>query len=330
MSVPRWQAEQGATVRLRAQFKQNQTTLYDPLEITQVEILDSTSTVIDTLVVGIMNEAVGIWYLDWPIPAALAPGLYHDRWTYRPYAGYDLRTGTNGFAVFAAGAFGTGDAYLTASQLRSIGYIDSGSPLADAQLDFLARLATAFVERACGRKFRPWTDTIDVDGTGRDHLILPPTHPVRSLTSITNLDTGSAFDVTKLRWRGSRIFYYQWRGFRQRRELEQDLHLGCVNGAVFPAGLKNIRVEGYFGTYATVPELIQHAVGLMVKAAGADDTVTAPWILNYSQETVDGQSVVYRDIAPGAAVKMLTGIDEVDVILNEFQNRGGRVVSLSR
>lgn len=328
MAVPRWQAERGATVRLRVRFEESGV-LYDPDAITQVEIIDPASVVIDTLAAGWVHESTGVYYLDWPIPAAATLGLHQDRWTYRPFPGYALRTGVSSFAVFAVGAFTAGDGYMSADELRTEGYVDAASPLTDAQLDYLSRLATVFFENASGRVFREVQTTIDVDGTGRLDLPLPITAPIQSLVSIEDLDGVMTFDVDDFRVRGSRIFHKDWRPkFFAFGDLPPWLR--CSDGTIFPVGVMNLRVTAAVGKYTTPPELVKHAVGLMVKAACADDTVTAPWLVNYSSETVDGQSVVYRDTDPGSRKKVSTGIAEVDVIINQFANQTGRIVSLSR
>jgi hypothetical protein len=329
MAASRYNAEVGQTVRLKARFDQNQTTLIDPYEITQVEILDPTDAVVQTIPgASAVRESLGVWYVDYAIAAGATTGLWRDRWTWRPYSGYDLRVGSSSFQVFPAGTFSAAEGYLTVAQIHDLGFIDSSSPLTDAQIDYLSRLATTFIERALGQVFRSFAGAVDVDGTGRPFLHMPSSHWVRSLTNIVNLDTGESIDVTPLRFRGAEIFHRDWRPWPHR--YESPPYLGCVTQDVFPRGHKNIRVTGTFGQFESPPVDLQHAVGVMVKYAGMDDTVTAPWILNYTSEGVDGQQVSYRDMDPDSRKKALTGIAEVDAILNNYYNRRPRIRSLVR
>lgn len=337
----RWEATRGDTVRLGIRFEQNQTLLIDPFLISKVEILNPSDVVIATFTTGWIQEAVGVWYLDWPIPADATLGLYHDRWTWQPYSGYDTRADTNGFAVFADGATG-GDAdgdgdgdrdscpqYLTAAEVKDRGYLDIGTLLTDSQINHLSRMATRFVENATGRIFCPWAGSVDVDGSGHCYQALPAKYQIRSLTSIEDLEGTATIEVSSLKWRGSRIFHRDWRPPRCGCGGIGGFHfLGCDD--CFPCGVLNIRVTGVFGSFAVVPELIKHAIGLMVKAGGVDDTITAPWIVNYQTESVDGQSVNYRVMDNGSGHKAMTGLPEVDAILNQYQNRIGRIASLSR
>lgn len=326
MAVPRWRAEVGMLVRLKVRFEQNQVTLYDPASISQVEILDDSGTVIDTITVGITREATGIWYIDWQIPTTLTPGMYHDRWTYTPYAGYGTITGTADFAVFAAGAFSAATSYLSVDDARSM-YLPSGTTLTDSQISFLCQMASSFADQYCGQRFVPWIETIQVDGTGKPYLFLPRAYLVRSLTSLSVLSNGdsTALTVGDFRFRDNMIIHRSFQ--RWPRRSGTCFPIICTGDSdIFTAGVMNIEVEGQFGAFATVPDLIVHAVGLMVRNGGADDSIHAPWIANYSTEVVDTQSVTMRNISPLAKVKTGTGIPEVDAILQNYMNRRGRVM----
>jgi len=328
MPASRFQAIRGSSVRLRIRFEQNQVTLYDPVLIQSVEIIDPGGTVIDTFASGWLQESVGVWYLDYDIAADADLGLYSDRWTYQPYTGYDIRTATPQFAVFAEGATGDSGGYMTVDEIRARGCIDDGCPLEDEQIEYLSILGTAFIEKATGRIFRPWIGSVDVDGSGKCYQHLPGKYRVRSLTSVTDLEGGAFFDAAMLKFRGATVFHESYRGPGCHCSDSFSSFLGCEH--CFPCGIKNLRFEGVFGDFDEVPAPIQHALCLLVKAGGADGTVTAPWIVNYSQETVDGQSVSYRDMDPGIRKRSMTGLAEVDAILNLYENKIGHIRSLVR
>lgn len=323
MAVQRWAAEAGSTVRLRVRFE-HEGTLFDPLLIDQVEILDPGDTVIATLTTGITKQSTGIWYVDYAMDVAAVSGVYHDRWTWRPFDGFDLRTASLPFNVFPAGTFAAVNGYLTADEVKASYLV--GTTLTDDEIDFLVRLCTAFAENACGRKFIPESDTVDVDGSGRAFLHVPGTRSLRTLTSLTDLDTGSALDTTNLRIRGRTLFHkdFRWPNIYQASPI-----FSCGDGGeVFPRGIKNVRITGTWGDFDSPPELIKHVVGIMVKMAGSDDTVTAPWISNYLSESVDGLSVTYRDMDPGTRMRAMTGIPEIDAILNQYRQRKGRIAPI--
>lgn len=325
MSVPRWQAEVGETVRLQVRFEQ-QETLIDPFLISGVVIEDPDGNVVATIAAGWVQVDTGIYYVDWAIPAGSVAGVYHDKWTWTPYSGYPSRTGTNAINVFPAGTFTVDEAYLTAAQLKSEGYVDAATTLTDAQLGFLARLATNFFERAAGRTFFIHGETLEVDGTGAAYLNLKTNETIRSIQSVTDRDSGTAIAVAELRFRGSRIFHQNFRAWPHRRGDNPPPWQGC--GAIFPRGIMNIRIVLNLGDFTTVPELVRHACGIMVGMAAQEDTVTAPWIQNYLSDAVDGKTQTMRDMDPGSRKKAMTGIPEVDAVINQYRRRRGRVASL--
>ena len=326
MAVPRWRAAQNETVRLRIRFEEDGA-VYDPFLITKVEILNPSGTVVETALAGWVHESTGVYYLDYAVAAGAPLGAWTDRWTYLPFTGYPPYQASLTFAVFAEGAFDAGDGFLSAAEIRAR-YLP-GTTLVDADLEFASRVCSTFFENGAGRSIRPRTRTLVVDGSGRMDQPLPSDANVSAIVSATDLDTSEVLDVAAFRVRGNRIFHRDWTSRLRRREDYVPSHLLC-GGSVFPRGIMNLSIVVEDAGRPELVELASHAVGLMVKAMCADDTVTASFVSNYATEGVDGLDVTYRDMDPGSRRKSLTGIPEVDAIINQCRRGYGRVRSLSR
>src|SRR5882672_7642822 len=122
MPASRFDAQQGDTVRLAVRIQRNSAP-FDPFSLDGVEIRRRTSAttdvLIDTVAAGaIVREAVGAYYVDWPIPLAEPVGAHVDRWLLVENSG-DAQTNLDAdFVVFAAGSISAPSTYQTVAEIR--------------------------------------------------------------------------------------------------------------------------------------------------------------------------------------------------------------------
>lgn len=330
MPASRFQAEQGDIVRLRVRFERNGA-LFDPFSIDFVEVRRDTGPTTSDLVAtipgtSVIQEAQGIFYVDYAIPAAELVGAYIDRWFYVTDAGDPQTSDDARFAVLPVGSvsLGTGG-YITIDEIK--GTYLPGTLLTDTDLAILIDQATELVNVYTGQTFGEDARTYELDGTGQPWIILP-----EYIQSILSIEVACLDQVAELapldfaikgRWLVGKSFL-PWP--IDQCSVEQIL-CGCSGGAtLFPRGQKNVTISGTFGLYENVPALIRRATGLLVMHGGRDDNRTSPMAYNFATESVEQHSYSLRELA-GSMVQLKgsTGIVEVDHILNMFRKIRGRV-----
>lgn len=171
---------------------------------------------------------------------------------------------------------------------------NAGHGSSDAQLTTLLSVATAVLQRYCGRdSFEAADYTEALDGTGTEALIVRNS-PINSITSIKTVSddgtAGTAWDSSTYRAAsdGSGVIHRLPYG-RPTRVRADDY--GTVRtdtyeaAAVFPEGRENIQVV-YNGGYATVPDDLKWAVWMimddLIAARGRDSTMQAETMGGYS------------------------------------------------
>lgn len=329
MSVSRYAAEQGQTVVLGIRFETSTGALYDPSDISQVEILDADSNVIATIPgASIVNDAVGIYHVEWAIPGAETLGKHYDKWYYTPTAGGTEINATLEFIVYAAGTFSPAAYYLSVADARANCLPDC--PLTDSEIQYLIGIAMAIVDRVCNQHFLPVTETRDFDGTGSFYLECD--EPMQELKSIENLDDATAtYDVSDYRIRGTWLIHKDGRAWPY-NQLEPPTGEDAVSycsgtGEVFSRGWKNIRVEAAWGLYENVPNLVVQATCLLVMYGAKWGTVRGPMFANFSSESTDGYAYTLRKVFEKASIHQETGLPDVDGLLVKFRRKqfGGHV-----
>jgi len=325
VAVSRFQAEQGDTVRLKVLFKRDGN-LYDPFDISKVEIRRRTGATTTELVAtiaaaSIVQEAQGVFYVDWVIPADQTVGAYVDRWYFTPDSGDTEINDDASFAVLPEGSVTPAvGGYITVEEVRAK-YLPE-SLLDDADIGVLIEEGTEYAEKYTGRWFGARALTINVDGTGAPYLILPYT--ARSIESVTVLHGNPPLDldvddfVIKGRW----LVHKHYLPYPHTMDNAGCFICGCTFGDIFPRGQDNIEVVGTFGTYADVPVLIKRAVGLYVMHAGRDDRRTSPAAYNFASESVEQHSYSLRELNSGIKISGASGINEVDHLLNLYLASG--------
>ena len=330
MAVERGQAQQGQTVTLRMRFELGGT-LFDPVEISQVQILDPSDAVLETITgAAIIKDAVGLYHVDWAIPAAAETETHHDRWFARATAGADMKQFTLNFFVLPFSA-STGDSpYLTLEEATS--YLPLDTALTSSEISALVLLSQEIVEAVAGQTFLPVDMARVFDGTGR--RVLPLDAPLQnwsvleylydSATGWTDVTPTSVHDLRIMRSKRM-LALGNARSYAQGgRNLHRDYGCSAILTSAlacsyFPAGTQNVRVTGSWGDWATVPRQVKAAVGALVRYAGSCDDPQALPGAAYSVEAVPGgRAYTLRQILFNAMRDRLTGFPDVDSILTRF------------
>lgn len=333
MAVSRFQAEQGTTVRLRVRFERNDN-LFDPFVINKVEIHQRTgpaTTVLVATILGasVVQEAQGIFYVDWTIPSTQDVGAYVDRWYFEVDSGDPETSDDATFVILQAGAISIASGYITVEEVRGRYLPDTA--LSDADLAVLIDEATEIVEHYTGRFFGGRAMTLELDGTGQCWIVAP--YHVQSISSITVRDsccpsTLEPIDVDDFVLKGRWIIHKGYLPWPHSGVRDSHLVCGCSPACcdVFTRGQKNVEIEGVFGLYDEVPALIRRATGLLVMYGGEDDSRTTPMGYNYDSESspaLPGGTTSYgrraTDTSQRVELRGSTGIPEVDGILNLFR-----------
>lgn len=316
MSVPRYQAEQDQTVQLAIRFESGaDRTPYDPSAIAKVEILDANDVLITTKTgADIVNDAIGIYHVDWAIPAAEVLGKHYDKWYYTPSAGHSDLEAKLEFIVYQSGTWSVTDYYLSVADARA-DCLDANTSLTDAQIQTLIILAMGIIDRCTEQHFLPYAATRDYDGSGKYFLEMD--EPIQTIASITNLDNANqTFTPSDFRIKGTWLIH---KDYVEGANLPAHLQCGITNGAIFTKGHKNIRVEGTWGLYEYLEPLIKQATCLLVGFGGQWDTTTGPMISPMMGESVEGYGYTLRKVYEHAAIHKETGYPEVDTILSNFR-----------
>lgn len=328
MAVERGSAQRGETVTLRIRFEQSGT-LADPSSVDKVEILDESLAVVDTpAVAGVVHDGVGLYHLDWPVPAAEPLELHYDRWTVTPVLGASQKTFTLSFFVHDFSGAAAGTPYLTPAELAA--YLPDSTTLSSAEIVELGALAQEIVEAVCGQKFLPVTAARVFDGLGK--AVQPVDLPIvrGSVTKIEVLwdDSGwtdaTPTDADNVRYmKGRRMIGLG--NVLSRSQAAGGVHLPYwlrSHGAcgVFPAGLQNVRITASWGRWTEVPRQIKAAVGTLVRYSGdCDDAQGIPSNPYVDESVPGGRAYKLRTIlVSGAMVDRLTGYPDVDAVLKRF------------
>jgi hypothetical protein len=315
MAVERALAAQGQTVQLRMQFRRSGT-LFDPVQVRQVLILDQAGATVETFPQGsIIRDSTGMYHVDWAVSATQAVALYNDRWFATSTTGATEKQFTLTFYVLPALAgpgVGVGR-YLTPIEVRA--YLPPETTLSDAQLAVLVALAQATAEKITGQYFTPITEARVFDGSGM--AVQDIQDPIISVSGV-RFRCDSSFEtqaIEDIRISGSGTMLAIGNvipGPFSRSSLSRL----SANGCGWPAGFQNVEITGAWGLYATAPLLIKAAVGLLVKyAAACDNPAGVPYNAIDSENAGTDYSYTLRKIFEGAKTHAETGYSDVDAIL---------------
>lgn len=327
MAVERGQAMQGETVILRIRFELGGT-LFNPFQINDVQILDASDVLVDTIpAASVVHDGLGMYHANWAIPAAEPTELHHDKWYAKATLGADTKQFELSFFVLPFSASGAGSPYLTTSELAA--FLPSDTALTGAEIAALGLLAQEVVESITGQRFLPAAGSRVFDGSGRQ--VLPLDQPIQSWSKLEYLYRDSGWtDVTPANSYDLRITKSKRMlsldnavSFSQgsRRGAYNDGFLSSLGGAcgVFPAGTQNVRVTGTWGHWSSVPLEIKQAVGMLVRyAASCDDPLGMPGAALASETPPGGRSYQIRQVLFSAKRDRLTGFSDVDSLLLRF------------
>jgi len=330
MAVERGSAQRGQTVRLRIRFEQSGTPA-DPDSIDSIRILDESLALVDTLnPADAVQDGVGLWHIDWAIPAAEPLELHHDEWVVTPLPGGSPKTFTLGFFVFDFSAMAAGSTYMTAAELAA--YLPDATQLTTAEISAMGALAQEIVEACTGQRFLPFSEARTFDGLGKP--VQPLDLPVvrDSVTKIeflydstgwTDVTPTTATDVRYMRGRkmiGLGNVRSRSQGYRAAASSSYYWATSVGACGEFPIGLQNVRITASWGRWLIVPAQIKGAIGLLVRYAGScNDDVGVPSNPFVSEDVPGGRSYTLRQILlAGAMVDRTTGYPDVDSILERF------------
>jgi hypothetical protein len=330
MAVERANAQQGQTVTLRMRFELGGT-LFDPSSVNQVQIINPAGVVEETIpAASIVHDGVGLYHVDWAIPAAATIDVWHDRWFANSTVGAVEKQFTLSFYVLPFTATGGTSPYLTSAE--ALAYLPSDTTITATEAAEMAALAQEIVEAVTGDFFLPVEMARIFDGNGEAYLPLD-----LELQSVTGWDVRcclssgattdwEAQDATTLRIAGSRmgLTIGNLASFSRQvsRRYQIERFTACGSGSVvsfcgvFSAGTQNHRITGTWGRWTTVPLQIKAAIGLMVRYAGmCDDPKGVPSNPYVSESIPGGRSYTLRQIRAGATKDTGTGYPDVDAIL---------------
>lgn len=336
MAVSRFQAEQGQTVRLRVQFKNPGGALYDPSSIAQVVITRDDGTVLDTVVAGWVHEGIGIYYLDWAIPAAETLGLHYDTWTYTSVLGGTATTGSAEFYVYAAGTFAAASAYLSVAKVKADCLTAAASWPAglyptDGRILEAVNYATEIIDGASKRSFIPQDLTLTLDGSGKPYQFFEKDgHLYKAIRVDSITIDGDPVDMTQVVVGPFSVVDRYWRPETLMDECGDSgcsCRVGCggENGAwgvCFTAGRANVVVTGLFGDYNIVPYTIQDACCRIVHNILEEEW--GAW-QPFVSESLGGWSYTMRTIAAQAEATGSTGWSDIDAMLRRPAKKRVRI-----
>lgn len=325
MSVPRGLAQQGQTVRLHATFK-FAGSLFDPFEIRQVVIYaaDGVTEVATFSGAEIVRESLGLYYVDWPIPADEPTTIHFDHWfATATSGGTEEEFGDNHFLVLAFSSSSPDTAWVTVAEVRAA--IPSDSALTDVEIANQIDLAQTIIRECTGNNFLPTSKTVVFDGTGRERL--PLGEPILSVSRAAVIGCGgteSEIPVEEIVLSKSRTMLSLGHGARRsERALGTDGWpggpgtVGSVFGCrIWPAGFANIAITGDWGRYTSVPASIKAALILLIRyATFCDDPNGVPSEAFKSESIPGDRAYTLAEVYANAKVNNLTGYPDVDRIL---------------
>lgn len=323
MSVPRGQAQQGQTVRLKGIFTLGGT-LFDPYEVREVQILASDGeTILRIFNSGeIVHESLGVYYVDWAIPSDEATDVHFDRWFLTASAGGGEDQETEHFLVLAFASVTAAAPYVSVDEMRAL--LPGDSTLSDAQLAIMVELAQVSIEEITGNTFLPYPKTVVFDGNGRG--MLPLGEPIQSVSEARIVGCGgegTLIDVTQIRISKSKTNLFL--GNVQRRSdcaygyggPFGSGYVGSVFGCgVWPSGAQNIAISGLWGRYAAVPVTIRGCLIQLVRnAAFCDDPLALPSHAFKSESIPGDRNYTLREVWANVKANAQTGYPDIDAIL---------------
>lgn len=316
MPVRRGEAQQGETVRLRMDFVLGGN-LFDPVEVRQVEILDSTLSVLATIpAASIIREDTGQYYVDWSVPEAEPLEIHYDRWYATATAGATEKQFTNSFYVHAVTAGPT--AYVSTAEAAAA--LPEGTLLSDSEIYELMLDCQKVIESVCGQPFLPITETRTFNGQGRSTLNVRSA--IQSVTQIVvrgdYLNPECILDLTDLRIAVSRTMLAMGNVQPGGRSISVPgrLEPGC---GIFPRGFANVQVTGAWGMYQSPPREIRMALlGLLRHAAACDDPHGVAAEAFETESVAGDRTWTLRKVWANVAVDGTTGFREIDSILARF------------
>lgn len=211
--------------------------------------------------------------------------------------------------------------YATIAEARAEGITVAQAD--DARLQELLDIATAWIERATGTFFSVKNKVYDMDGIGKNTVVLPA--PIISISAVqVDPEDGEAYRDALLT--DLKIYYGPEFNYEPRITFRK-----TVDGDVsrFPLGEKNVKVTGEFGFLenGTTPVLIKRACIRMavrfIEELGDEDGYLASLRAGMlKSESTDGHSYSLGDIDRGRNSEpytdLLTGDPEIDGILMEY------------
>ena len=332
MAVDRWHAEQGQTVRLRAQFKNSSGNLYDPHSVDEVEIRKADGTLVTTiLAAAIVHEALGIYYADWAIPALQDVGSYVDTWAWTPSAGAAQCSGPLTFVIFLAGSFSAAGVYIDVATVKS-DYLKpasewpAGTYPSDTDIQAAIVLASEIIDFGCKRSFLPEDTSLTLDGSGRPYQKIERHGHVYKAISIDSITIdGTALDMDDVVVYPFFVVDKYWDKNDLRGSFCVDYTCGSICGSslsscgvCFTKGRDNVVMTGRFGDYSSCPETIKMCCGKLA-ARGLEEEWG--YFTPLYSETLGDWSYTMREIAKNAAATGKTGWSDIDAMIRRYSKK---------
>lgn len=282
-------------------------------------------------------------------------GTHIIEWYFKLSATSPEQTFCEDFEVLAEGSASSSTGYCTIAELRALGIPDTGTNAkSNAELQTLITLASNMIDRYTGRFFEPRSQVINVDGKGRNGLLLGD--PIIKINSITlrsdDFTSDQPIDLGDVRIynrhltqnltnpddRDSpKIEFIEFDRRYERNNVSGNSAHYIFHPHRWPDGTQNVEIDGVFGyteydqtEYGRTPFLISRATCLIVtrqllysaysQADKANDA--ANWWRVTEMKTRD-QSIKYADPSKfgrsRAGVGAFTGDPEIDAIIASFR-----------
>ena len=206
--------------------------------------------------------------------------------------------------------------YATIQDVRDRG-VDS-SAADDAAVTRALERATVVIDAYCGRDFFKREETYHVDGTGKPALFL---------------DDRPVVEVVELKADDYAVSPGDYRVYNDAGYIRLNGNISIFAGytGVFPQGVQNVEVHGFFGFEEVPPEVKEACVLLALQflRARADEADVSQSQANTTSRSVgikrvkvDDLSVEYeypRSVTVGAARRRTTGLVEADRLLWRYR-----------
>jgi hypothetical protein len=293
--------------------------LFDPFEVSSVEIRDPAGLLIETIAAGsITHTGLGTYEVAYSVPGDADDGLWSDTWTYVAESGDSPATATLHFAVTVGAATGLpGDPWFTLDDYREKLHEDTVAT--DAEVEKAALIAQDLIGIITGKTFVATAETFLLDGTGKPQLFMPHNKRIQEITSIKSLDlddTETDIDISTLAVKRRFVVFRDY--FKGDTACAEQEPCSTTWNGTFPRGRNNIKVTGLFGDYLTPPPGIELAAKLLVSRLIEQEF----GIVAYSTEGVAGDfSATMKDVFTSATTKGSTGWGDCDSLLATYRSR---------